>query len=59
MPRSRWIRALGLTDQLVEYFKPADRPAWMSEDDYRSLAGSIEVRELRYRIEVPGSGRVR
>ena len=54
MPRSRWIRALGMTDQLVEYFKPADRPAWMSEDDYRSMTGSIEVRELRYRIEVPG-----
>ena len=45
---------MGLTDQLVEYFKPADRPAWMSEDDYRSLPDSIEVRELRYRIEVPG-----
>ncbi len=43
-----------MTDQLVEYFKPADRPAWMSEDDYRSMTGSIEVRELRYRIEVPG-----
>ena len=23
MPRSRWIRALGLSDQVVEYFKPA------------------------------------
>ena len=54
MPRSRWIPAWGMTDQVVEYFKPADRPAWMSEDDYRSLASSIEVRELRYRIEVPG-----
>jgi hypothetical protein len=54
MPRSRWIRAYGLRDQVVEYFKPADRPAWMSEEEYRALPESIAVRELRYRIEVPG-----
>ncbi len=54
MPRSRWIRALGLRDQLVEYFKPARRPGWMSEAEYGALPESIEVRELRYRIEVPG-----
>ena len=54
MPRSRWIRAFGLQDQLVEYFKPARRPGWMSEAEYRALPESIVVRELRYRIEVPG-----
>jgi len=54
MPRSRWIRAFGLQDQLVEYFKPAQRPGWMSEAEYRALPESIVVRELRYRIEVPG-----
>jgi hypothetical protein len=54
MPRSRWIRACGLTDQVVEYFKPTDRPAWMSEAEYGALPESITVRELRYRIEVPG-----
>ena len=26
MPRSRWIRACGLMDQVVEYFKPARSP---------------------------------
>ena len=26
MPRSRWIRACGLTDQVVEYFKPGGAP---------------------------------
>jgi hypothetical protein len=41
-------------DQVVEYFKPMDRPAWMSEAEYGALPGSIVVRELRYRIEVPG-----
>ena len=54
MPRSRWIRAYGLTDQVVEYFKPARRPERMSAAEYQALPESIMVRELRYRIEVPG-----
>jgi hypothetical protein len=54
MPRSRWIRAYGLTDQLVEYFKPARRPDRMSAAEYQALPESIVVRELRYRVEVPG-----
>jgi hypothetical protein len=54
IPRSRWIRACGLRDQWVEYFKPAGRPDRMSEAEYRALPASIVVRELRYRIEVPG-----
>lgn len=54
MPRSRWIRAYGLTDQLVEYFRPAERPERMSAAEYAALPESIVVRELRYRIEAPG-----
>jgi hypothetical protein len=54
MPRSRWVRAHGLADQRVEYFKPARRPGRMSAAEYQALPESIEVRELRYRIEVPG-----
>jgi len=54
MPRSRWIRALGLSDQVVEYFKPAQRPGWMSAEVYQALPESIVVRELRYRIVAPG-----
>jgi hypothetical protein len=54
MPRSRWIRACGLTDQVVEYFKPAQRPGWMSVAVYQALSETILVRELRYRIEAPG-----
>jgi hypothetical protein len=30
-PRSRWVKRLGKGDQLVEYFKPKERPEWMSE----------------------------
>jgi hypothetical protein len=54
MPRSRWIRACGTSDQVVEYFKPAERPDWMSAAEYAALPESIVVRELRYRIDVPG-----
>jgi hypothetical protein len=54
IPRSRWIRACGLTDQVVEYFKPAECPDRMSEREYRALPDSILVRELRYRVDVPG-----
>jgi hypothetical protein len=54
MPRSRWIRALGLSDQVVEYYKPARGPGWLSAVAYAVLPETIRVRELRYRIEVPG-----
>ncbi len=54
MPRSRWVQALGLSDQVVEYFKPAQRPGWMSAAEYLALPESFPVRELRYRIEAPG-----
>jgi hypothetical protein len=54
MPKSRWVSACGLMDQVVEYFKPARRPKWMGEDEYRALPESIMVRELRYRITAPG-----
>jgi len=54
LPRSRWISACGLMDQVVEYFKPVRCPEGMSKDEYRKLPESILVRELRYRITAPG-----
>jgi hypothetical protein len=54
LPRSRWLRRLGVTDQVVEWFKPRDRPEWMSAAQYAALPDRIEVRELRYRIDRPG-----
>lgn len=53
-PDSRWIKSLGDQDQLVEYFKPDKRPAWMDAEEYDRLPPSITVRELRYEIESPG-----
>jgi hypothetical protein len=49
-PRSRWLRALGAFDQVVEWFKPKHRPAWMTAEQFAELPATITVRELRYRI---------
>jgi hypothetical protein len=58
MPRSRWVKSLGKQDQLVEYFKPPDVPAWMSREEYDALPASIIVRELRRTVCRPGLGSV-
>ena len=54
MPRSAWIKRLGRCDQLVEYFKPRDRPNWMSVEEYAALPETLLVRELRFTVESPG-----
>ena len=53
-PHSRWLRRLGVTDQLVAWLKPKARPDWMTAEQYASLPGELVVRELRYRIDRPG-----
>jgi Transposase DDE domain len=53
-PHSRWLQRLGKHDQLVEYFKPEEKPAWLSDEDYAKLPVSLVVRELRYQIRIPG-----
>lgn len=52
--RSRWVRALGLTDQVVEWNKPYVRPAWMEAEEYASLPVALALRECRYRVARPG-----
>jgi hypothetical protein len=54
LPTSRWVKWLGHVDQVVEYFKPRQRPAWMTAEDDKALPASLFVRELRYRIAEPG-----
>jgi hypothetical protein len=54
LPRSRFVRRLGKDDHLVEYFKPRERPDWMTPEQYAALPDALVVRELRYRIRVPG-----
>jgi hypothetical protein len=53
-PRSRWIAQLGPLDQIVEWFRPAQRPSWMSAAAFASLPATLRVRELRYEITRPG-----
>jgi hypothetical protein len=54
LPRSRWVRWLGRRDQLVEYYKPKQRPKWMTAEAFAALPQAIMVRELRFDIAVPG-----
>ena len=56
LPRSRWIRSLGREDQLVEWFRPPNRPRYMSKQQYQALPESIIVRELRRRVKHPALG---
>lgn len=47
LPRSRWVRAAGKYDQVVDWLRPAG-PACAE------LPASLRVREVRYRVETPG-----
>jgi hypothetical protein len=48
LPRSRYVRRLGRWDQVVEYTKPKEIPAWMDTEAYQALPEKLLVRELRY-----------
>ncbi len=54
LPRSRWVRWLGRLDQVVEYFRPKAPPKWITAEAYAALPDSILVREVRFRILIPG-----
>jgi hypothetical protein len=53
-PRSRWLRRVGATDQVVAWRKPAACPPWLTRAAYAALPTTVTVRELRYRITQPG-----
>jgi Transposase DDE domain len=53
-PRSRLVRTLGKDDQLVEYFKPDNKPPWLERDQFDALPESIVVREVRRTIRRRG-----
>jgi hypothetical protein len=56
--RARWVRSLGADDQVVEWAKPAERPAWLAADEYAALPDAIEVRETRRTVRLGGGRRV-
>ena len=55
LPRSKWLRQLGLQDQVVEWLKnPQSKPEWMKQEQFDSLPDRITVRELRYKVHEKG-----
>jgi hypothetical protein len=59
LPTSRFVRRLGRHDQLVAWAKPAQRPAWMTPEQFASLPEEVTVRELRYRLPAQRGRRTR
>ena len=41
-------------DQVVEWFRPTNKPKWMTREEFKGLPESLTVRELQYRVETPG-----
>jgi DDE family transposase len=54
LPRSKWIESLGPLDQIVEWLRPTEVPAWLTAEAWAALPETIRVRELRYTIARPG-----
>ena len=55
LPRSKWLRRLGVEDQLVVWLKSAtSKPDWMSQEQFDALPEEITVRELRYKVHQNG-----
>jgi Transposase DDE domain len=54
IPRSRWLKALGVHDQLVASLKPTTCPSWLARETLAALPASLVLREVRYRIGTSG-----
>jgi hypothetical protein len=54
IPRSRWLKALGVHDQLVAWLKPKTCPSWLTRETLAALPDSLVLREVRYRIGTSG-----
>ena len=54
IPRSRWLRALGVQDQLVAWLKPKTCPSWLTRETLLALPDSLVLREGRDHLRTPG-----
>jgi len=54
IPTSRWLKRLGHCDQLVEWRKPQAVPKWMPAEQHAALPDKLVVREIKWRVRVPG-----
>ena len=55
MPGSRFVRKLGIEDQIVDWVAPSTRSTWMSPAFFLSLPKTVRVREIRYHVVTRGS----
>jgi hypothetical protein len=54
VPRSRWLKSLGVHDQLVAWLKPKTCPSWLARETLAALPESLVLREVRDHIGTPG-----
>jgi hypothetical protein len=54
--KGAWERVymIGSDDQVIEWFKPKNRPKWMSASEYDALPPSLIVRVIRYDLRSRG-----
>jgi Transposase DDE domain len=52
--RSRWLKTLGVYDQLVTWLKPKTCPSWLTRETLAALPETLVLREVRYGIDTPG-----
>jgi hypothetical protein len=53
-PRSRWLKTIGVHDQLVAWLKPKTCPSWLARETLAALPDSLVLREVRYHTGTPG-----
>jgi hypothetical protein len=54
IPRSRWLKAVGVYDQLVTWLKPKTHPSWLTREALAALPEALVLREVRYYLSTPG-----
>jgi hypothetical protein len=54
VPRSRWLKALGIHDQRVTWLKPKTCPSCLTQEPLAALPEAFGLREVRYQIGTPG-----
>jgi hypothetical protein len=54
VPRSRWLKALGIHDHLVVWLKPKTCPSWLTREALAALPDALVLREARDHIGTPG-----
>jgi hypothetical protein len=54
IPRSRWLKTVGVHDQLVAWLKPKTCPSWLAKETLAALPDSLVLREVRYQLNTRG-----